>query len=116
MPLLHAVQYIFLNITFELVIQAFSHARIIEQLTTEKISDLQLAYQLAPVFNGGQEFSIGAARCGHRFKGLDKLLLLPLVGQAGVEVRGCKTEEPLVLVGRGRGGRAWSWGRWLPVL
>ena len=66
----------------------------------------------------GKKVCIRTAWRGHGLEGLDELLLLPLVGQARVEVRRCQAEQALVLVRCGGGGRRWrTWGScWLAML
>ena len=66
----------------------------------------------------GEQICIRTAWRGHGLEGLDELLLLPLVGQARVEVRRCQAEQAFVLVRRGGGGRGWrTWGScWLAML
>ena len=51
-----------------------------------------------PVLDGGEQFTVRTAWTGHVLKCLQKLLLLPAVTEAGVEVRGCEAEKSLVLV------------------
>ena len=63
-----------------------------------------------PVLDGGEQLSVGAAGGAHRLEGLDELVPLPLVSEAGVEIRGRQTEQPPVLV------RAARVVRGLPVL
>ena len=65
------------------------------------VSELTYVYCLAPVLHGGEQLGVGTAWGCHRLEGLDELLLLPLIGQACVEVRGRETEQPLVLVRSG---------------
>ena len=50
------------------------------------------------MLDGGEEFTVRTAGTADVLKCLDKFLFLPAVTQAGVEVRGCQTEQPLVLV------------------
>ena len=50
------------------------------------------------MLDGGQELRVGAAGGAHRLEGLDELVPLPLVSEAGVEIRGRQTEQPPVLV------------------
>ena len=53
------------------------------------------------MLDGGQEFTVRTARTADGLKCLDKFLSLPAVTEAGVEVRGCQAEQPLVLVRSG---------------
>ena len=55
----------------------------------------------APVLNGGEQLTVRTGWTADLLECLDKFLLLPPLSQPGVEVRGCQTEEPPVLV---RGG------------
>ena len=50
------------------------------------------------MLDGGQQFTVRTAWTRHVLKCLEKLFLLPAVTEAGVEVRGCEAEQPLVLV------------------
>ena len=50
------------------------------------------------MLDGGEQLSVGAAGGAHRLEGLDELVPLPLVSEAGVEIRGRQTEQPPVLV------------------
>ena len=50
------------------------------------------------MLDGGEELTVGTAGTADVLKCLDKFLFLPAITEAGVEVRGRQTEEPLVLV------------------
>ena len=51
-----------------------------------------------PVLDGGEELTVGTAGTADVLKCLDKFLFLPAITEAGIEVRGCEAEQPLVLV------------------
>ena len=51
-----------------------------------------------PVLDGGEELTVRTAGTADVLKCLDKFLFLPAITEAGVEVRGCEAEQPLVLV------------------
>ena len=50
------------------------------------------------MLDGGEELTVGTAGTADVLKCLDKFLFLPAITEAGVEVRGCQAEQPLVLV------------------
>ena len=62
------------------------------------------------MLNSGQQLSVRAAGGAHSLECLDKLVPLPLISEASVEIRGRQTEQPPVLV------RAAGVVRGLPVL
>ena len=50
------------------------------------------------MLDGSEQLTVRTAWTADVLKSLDKFLFLPAITEAGVEVRGCETEQPLVLV------------------